>query len=136
MKYADKLKDPRWQKKRLEILERDKWMCRACGDKEKTLHVHHIFYLPNTDPWDIPSGLLVTFCCDCHNPGPCDDSYKSCKECPHHKDSSCEGPGTHAHDLAAHVGRLLDCLWRNSELYGGHDYHTILTNAYYMAKPE
>ena len=37
--YLEKLKDPRWQKKRLEILERDGWKCMACGEKEKTLRV-------------------------------------------------------------------------------------------------
>jgi hypothetical protein len=26
-KYSDKLKDPRWQKKRLQIMERDNWCC-------------------------------------------------------------------------------------------------------------
>ena len=25
MSYSDKLKDPRWQRKRLEIFERDNW---------------------------------------------------------------------------------------------------------------
>ena len=31
MTYTEKLKDPRWQKKRLEILERDNWECQDCG---------------------------------------------------------------------------------------------------------
>lgn len=55
MKYAEKLKDPRWQKKRLEILERDKWMCRGCCETQKTLHVHHIFYVHGLEPWDVPN---------------------------------------------------------------------------------
>ena len=33
MGYSEKLKDPRWQKKRLEILERDNFRCQYCGDK-------------------------------------------------------------------------------------------------------
>ena len=66
--YSEKLKDPRWQKKRLEILKRDVWTCRSCMSKEKTLQVHHIFYLPNIDPWDIPDGFLITFCESCHKP--------------------------------------------------------------------
>jgi len=41
MNYADKLKDPRWQKKRLKIMERANWECESCGDSEKTLHIHH-----------------------------------------------------------------------------------------------
>ena len=42
--YAEKFKDPRWQKKRLEILERDDFSCRVCYDASNTLHVHHCFY--------------------------------------------------------------------------------------------
>lgn len=66
MKYADKLKDPRWQKKRLEILERDEWTCRKCGDTKKTLNVHHMRYIPGREPWDIDSRLLLTLCESCH----------------------------------------------------------------------
>jgi len=44
MKYSEKLKDPRWQKKRLKVLERDNWECKQCGEKEETLHIHHLLY--------------------------------------------------------------------------------------------
>lgn len=44
MGYSDKLKDPRWQKKRLEILTRDEWTCQICFDTESTLVVHHQKY--------------------------------------------------------------------------------------------
>ena len=64
--YSEKLKDPRWQKKRLLILERDEWTCQICYDSESTLVVHHRKYLPNTEPWDYPNDLLVTLCEDCH----------------------------------------------------------------------
>lgn len=138
MKYADKLKDPRWQKKRLEILERDKWMCRGCCEKEKTLHVHHIFYVPQCEPWEIPNGLLVTLCCDCHHPKPCLEEYKSCQECPDYGpgDQDCEGPGNTPKDMIDIIGSLLDLLWKNSEVYGGHTFHVILANAHYTLKPE
>jgi hypothetical protein len=65
-KYSDKLKDPRWQKKRLEILQRDNWECQRCEDKKSTLHVHHRRYIPGRDPWDYPEETLVTLCEDCH----------------------------------------------------------------------
>lgn len=65
MKYKDKLKDPRWQKKRLEILERDNWACQICGDEESTLVVHHFKY-SNCEPWDIDNEYLITYCEDCH----------------------------------------------------------------------
>lgn len=64
--YAAKLKDPRWQKKRLEILNRDEWACRLCGDTENTLHVHHRYYLPKHEPWEYEDDALETLCMDCH----------------------------------------------------------------------
>lgn len=64
--YAAKLRDPRWQKKRLEIFERDNWTCQNCGDKKQTLVVHHKMYLPGLEPWEYPSKYLTTFCSDCH----------------------------------------------------------------------
>lgn len=62
--YSDKLKDPRWQKKRLEILERDGWSCLFCGDDEATLHVHHISR--HGEPWETPNTHLITLCSECH----------------------------------------------------------------------
>lgn len=64
--YAEKLRDPRWQKKRLEILERDEWRCRRCGDPTKTLHVHHGYYEPGYEPWDYDSRTMWTLCEECH----------------------------------------------------------------------
>lgn len=62
--YSDKLKDPRWQKKRLKILERDDWMCCKCGEDTKPLHVHHTAYKGN--PWEADDNQLQTLCEDCH----------------------------------------------------------------------
>lgn len=64
--YSDKLKDPRWQKKRLEIFKRDKFTCKACGDNETTLNVHHKEY-SNGEPWEIENKLLITLCEHCHS---------------------------------------------------------------------
>lgn len=64
--YSEKLKDPRWQKKRLEILERDEWRCCGCGATDKTLHVHHRCYWPRTEPWEYDALFLETLCVDCH----------------------------------------------------------------------
>lgn len=66
MKYSEKLKDPRWQKKRLEIMQRDNFKCEICGDTESTLVVHHWMYTKNTDPWDYPNEILSTLCEYCH----------------------------------------------------------------------
>ena len=64
--YSEKFKDPRWQKKRLKIMERDEFRCQACYDTEATLHVHHLQYDKNKDPWDYPSESLITYCKICH----------------------------------------------------------------------
>jgi len=64
--YKNKLKDPRWQKKRLEILERDEWCCQVCYDGESTLHVHHKLYEKDKDPWDYDNDYLITLCDVCH----------------------------------------------------------------------
>lgn len=65
MTYAEKLKDPRWQKKRLEILERDNWCCQLCFDKNTTLHVHHLKY--SGEPWNTKNDDLLTYCEHCHS---------------------------------------------------------------------
>lgn len=61
------LKDPRWQKKRLEIFNRDNFTCKLCGDPKSTLHIHHKKYASNTSPWDYQNDSLVTLCEHCHD---------------------------------------------------------------------
>lgn len=62
--YSEKLKDPRWQRLRLEVMQRDEFKCRWCLDGSKTLNVHHLEY--NGDPWDTPIEHLITICEECH----------------------------------------------------------------------
>lgn len=64
--YSEKLRDPRWQKKRLLILERDEWQCQLCYDKETMLVVHHRYYTPGAEPWEYPDEALVVLCDNCH----------------------------------------------------------------------
>ena len=64
MKYADKLKDPRWQKKRLEIMNRDGFACVRCHKDFETLHVHHLKY--SGEPWEADNKDLMTLCESCH----------------------------------------------------------------------
>lgn len=64
--YSEKLLDPRWQKKRLKILKRDKWACRVCSDESNTLHVHHTHYEPGKEPWESEDKFLLTLCKNCH----------------------------------------------------------------------
>jgi hypothetical protein len=64
--YAELLKDPRWQRKRLEVLQRDEWACTWCGQADVTLHVHHRKYLRGRPPWESPAKDLCTLCEICH----------------------------------------------------------------------
>lgn len=64
--YIKKLKDPRWQKRRLEIMSRDEFLCQICYSAHKTLNVHHMYYSPGLEPWEADEKHLVTLCEDCH----------------------------------------------------------------------
>lgn len=64
--YYEKLSDPRWQKKRLEVLERAEWGCVCCGDNESQLHVHHLVYEKNKEPWEHDDQYLIAVCKECH----------------------------------------------------------------------
>lgn len=63
--YSEKLKDPRWQKKRLRVLEAAGWKCEFCGASDKALHVHHLKY--TGEPWDAPMEDLEALCQDHHD---------------------------------------------------------------------
>jgi hypothetical protein len=65
-RYAEKLRDPRWQRMRLEVMQRDGFSCQECGDTQTTLNVHHKHYLRGRDPWQYPLTALETLCENCH----------------------------------------------------------------------
>jgi hypothetical protein len=66
-KYAEQLKDPRWQKMRLKVFERDDYRCRVCDDSKNTIHAHHTYYDNNSEgPWDYPLESIITLCEQCH----------------------------------------------------------------------
>lgn len=62
--YSKKLKDPRWQRVRLRIFERDNFTCQMCDSTENSLCVHHIKY--SGEPWEAPDEYLITLCEFCH----------------------------------------------------------------------
>lgn len=64
--YWELLKDPRWQRKRLEVLESEDFTCQACGSADKTLHVHHRIYRKGHMPWEYGPDELACLCEDCH----------------------------------------------------------------------
>jgi hypothetical protein len=67
MTYKEQLQDPRWQKKRLEILNRDDFKCQYCKSGKITLHVHHLCYLKGLKIWEYDNELLITLCKDHHD---------------------------------------------------------------------
>lgn len=64
--YFEKLRDPRWQRRRLEIMHRAHFACESCGSGTKTLNVHHKLYRKGADPWDYADHELACVCEDCH----------------------------------------------------------------------
>ena len=90
--YAQERLDPRWQKKRLEIMNRDSFACCDCGDEETTLNVHHRYYVTGRKPWRYPNWSLQTLCYPCHqnkhDNGENDSDYENLTE----EEKWCEEP--------------------------------------------
>lgn len=80
--YAQDRKHPLWQKKRLEILQRDGWRCVACGDNGSQLSVHHAYYVTGRHCWEYPSFSLTSLCDDCHDDCHDRESFRICGEEP------------------------------------------------------
>jgi len=68
MNYKEQIAHPKWQKKRLQILERDNFTCQICLDTETQLHIHHQYYDKTfqTMAWEYPNHVYKTLCADCH----------------------------------------------------------------------
>lgn len=64
--YQQQLDDPRWQKKRLEILERESFACQECKAKDKKLNVHHNYYDKGKMAWEYNETCYDVLCDDCH----------------------------------------------------------------------
>lgn len=64
--YAEQIKHPNWQKRRLEMLEYYGWACAHCDAKDKMLHVHHKQYFKGRMAWEYSNEELAVLCEDCH----------------------------------------------------------------------
>lgn len=64
--YWEKLRDPRWQKRRLQIMEAVQFSCQDCGDDKATLNVHHKIYRKGANPWEYRDDELECLCERCH----------------------------------------------------------------------
>lgn len=66
MTFAEQLKHPKWQQKRLEVMQRCGFMCINCEDKNTTLHIHHPFYRKGAKLWEYETDELLCLCEKCH----------------------------------------------------------------------
>lgn len=64
--YYELLKHPKWQEKRLRIMERAGFKCENCEENESMLAVHHSYYERGLDPWEYPDESLHCLCDPCH----------------------------------------------------------------------
>lgn len=81
--YQRKLRDPRWQKKRLELLAKADWKCQEPGCRRwifqhtehvhippdveaPSLEIHHLYYEWGRDPWEYPDDAFLVLCDECH----------------------------------------------------------------------
>ncbi len=64
--YSEKLRDPRWQRRRLEIMQLAHFRCEECDAADQTLTVHHRVYRVGAEPWCYPDWELVCLCEQCH----------------------------------------------------------------------
>jgi len=66
LSYAEQLKSPHWQRKRLEVLEEHGFACQKCDDTEVQLHVHHVVYERGRLAWEYSGDELQCLCERCH----------------------------------------------------------------------
>lgn len=66
MTYAQQLKHPNWQRRRLERLDIAGFRCENCDESTKTLHVHHREYVRGRMAWEYENDELEVLCESCH----------------------------------------------------------------------
>jgi hypothetical protein len=66
LSYWEQLRSPQWQRRRLEIMQRDEFRCQYCRDDTSTLNVHHKHYIKGRLAWEYSDDELVTLCEPCH----------------------------------------------------------------------
>lgn len=66
MQYHEQLKHPLWQKKRLEVMERNGFRCEKCEREDDQLNIHHPFYKRGAMLWQYEPEELMCLCAACH----------------------------------------------------------------------
>lgn len=59
----------KWKVKRLQILKRDKYLCKLCsrfGVQSEGSHVHHVVELNDDESLALVDSNLITLCNSCH----------------------------------------------------------------------
>jgi len=64
--YSEKLRDPKWQRRRLEMFTLADWKCQRCANPHEELHVHHTRYFKGREPWEYEDQWLRVLCAKCH----------------------------------------------------------------------
>jgi len=64
--YWEKLQHPKWQQRRLEILNKAGFKCQSCEADDIQLNVHHLYYISGREPWQYPDWSLKCLCKNCH----------------------------------------------------------------------
>ena len=66
MTYSDRLKDPRWQRRRLEAMQAANFSCEDCGRRDQELQIHHTAYIRDANPWEYGAEHIMCVCSVCH----------------------------------------------------------------------
>ena len=64
--YAERLEDPRWKAKSLEIIRKNFGICFHCGNVPAFPEVHHRWYERGKEPWEYPDCCYAVYCGECH----------------------------------------------------------------------
>lgn len=64
--FAEQIKHPKWQRKRLEVLSAANWTCQKCDADDVTLNVHHKQYVKGRLYWEYEAHELECLCENCH----------------------------------------------------------------------
>jgi hypothetical protein len=110
--YERKLSDPRWQRRRLEIMQQRGWKCEICGDEKEELNIHHPSYEDGANPWEYRDGSLKCLCRTCHTIMHLDQekvkahAKRLCVETTYRRVTYFESPLRKALLVARHLGEI------------------------------
>jgi len=60
--FADKFEDPRWKRKRDDLLSRRNYECEDCGELHRDAQVHICYYTKGRKLWEYPDRAYKCYC--------------------------------------------------------------------------